>query len=171
MTAGRGRVLVIGYGNPGRRDDGLGPALAEAVAKLGLEGVEVDADYQLTVEDAAAVADYDAVVFADADAAGPEPFGLRRVEPNGDLGFSSHGCRPSDVMALAADLFGATTKGYILGIRGYEFEEFGESLSGRAEANLAAAAEFLADTLRKSSPAEALARAVKEDMPCEMGST
>jgi len=66
-------VLVIGYGNPGRRDDGLGPALAERLQELRLPGVDVDADYQLTVEDAAAAAEHDVVVFADAAQAGPEP--------------------------------------------------------------------------------------------------
>jgi DNA-binding response OmpR family regulator len=45
------RVLVIGYGNPGRLDDGLGPALAETLQRLDLPGVTVDADYQLTAED------------------------------------------------------------------------------------------------------------------------
>ena len=33
------KALVIGYGNPGRLDDGLGPALAEAVEKLDLPGL------------------------------------------------------------------------------------------------------------------------------------
>ena len=38
------KTLLIGYGNPGRLDDGLGPALAEAVAKLAIPGVTVEAD-------------------------------------------------------------------------------------------------------------------------------
>ena len=33
------RVLVIGYGNPGRWDDGLGPALAAELGGLGLPNV------------------------------------------------------------------------------------------------------------------------------------
>jgi hydrogenase maturation protease len=140
-------VLVLGYGNPGRLDDGLGPALAEAIEKLHLPGVDTDADYQLTVEDAAAVAEHDVVVFADAAEVGPEPFYFRPVAPSGGAGFTSHGCRPSGVMALAGELFQAATKGYILGIRGYEFNEFGQALSDRARSNLAAAAEFLREVL------------------------
>ena len=50
---GGNRVLVIGYGNPGRQDDGLGAAVIERLEALGLEGVTVDADYQLNIEDAA----------------------------------------------------------------------------------------------------------------------
>jgi hydrogenase maturation protease len=148
MTAEAGDVLVIGYGNPGRMDDGLGPALVEALEKLAIEGVDLDADYQLIVEDAAAVAAHKVVVFADAAETGPEPFYLQPVEPKGELGFSSHGCQPEAVMALARELFRADTKGYILGIRGYEFNEFREALSDRARANLAAATEFLVKVLR-----------------------
>jgi len=148
MTAEAGDVLVIGYGNPGRMDDGLGPALVEALEKLDIAGVDLDADYQLIVEDAAAVAAHKVVVFADAAETGPEPFYLRPVEPKGELGFSSHGCQPEAVMALARELFRADTKGYILGIRGYEFNEFREALSHGAKANLAAATEFLVKVLR-----------------------
>ena len=148
MTAEGGDVLVIGYGNPGRLDDGLGPALVEALEKLAIAGVDLDADYQLIVEDAAAVAAHKVVIFADAAETGPEPFYLRPVEPKGELGFSSHGCQPGQVMALAQELFRAETKGYILGIRGYEFNEFREALSEKAKANLAAATEFLVKVLR-----------------------
>ena len=60
------KILLIGYGNPGRSDDGLGPALAAQIAALGLAGVTVDIDYQLTVDHAALIATQDVVVFADA---------------------------------------------------------------------------------------------------------
>ena len=49
-------ILLIGFGNPGRLDDGLGPALADAIEKLALPGVTVESNYQLTVEDAAEIA-------------------------------------------------------------------------------------------------------------------
>lgn len=44
------RILLIGYGNPGRGDDGLGPALAAAIEAMELPGVTVEADYQLMVD-------------------------------------------------------------------------------------------------------------------------
>jgi len=139
------KVLLIGYGNPGRLDDGLGPALAEAVGALELPGVTVDSDYQLTVEHAHAVAQHDLVVFADATVRGKQPFGFRRLKPaaTGSPGFSSHGVEPDEVLALAHDLFDAHTKGYMLGIRGYEFNEFGEQLSRKAANNLAEAVRFM----------------------------
>jgi len=147
MTESGAGVLVIGFGNPGRMDDGLGPAMIRRLEERALDGADLDADYQLTVEDAAAVAEHETVVFVDAAEAGPEPYSFDPVEPKDDLGFSSHGCQPGQVMALADRLFGAATKGYILGIRGYEFNEFREALSDKAEANLAAAEKFLTEFL------------------------
>lgn len=138
------KVLLIGYGNPGRLDDGLGPALAERFETKELIGVTVDADYQLLVEDAAAVAEHDVVIFADAAVTGREPFSFRRIEPaEGGVGFSSHSLEPPAVVALARDMFGSKARAFALGIRGYAFNEFGERLSERARDNLEAAAAFL----------------------------
>ena len=141
-------VLFIGYGNPGRRDDGLGPCLAERVEQLGIPGVTVDSDYQLTVEDAETVARHDVVIFADASVSGTEPFYFRRVAPRGVPGFSSHGVEPEEVLALSEALFGARPETYVLGIRGYEFDSFGEGLSSNAAANLARAGAFVSRVLR-----------------------
>jgi hydrogenase maturation protease len=157
MTEGRQRtVLVIGYGNPGRLDDGLGPRLAAALEAAGLPGVTVDADYQLTVEDAAEVARHAVVIFADAAVRGAEPFYFQPLPAGGQPGFSSHSVEPGEVLALARDLFGARVEAYALGIRGYEFNEFGERLSDRATQNLAAAVAFLTEVLRTGRFAEAV---------------
>ena len=59
------------------------------------------------------------------------------------------------MLAMARQMFGAKTEGYILGIRGYEFNEFGERLSDRARANLAAATAFIEPVLRSGSFHEA----------------
>jgi hydrogenase maturation protease len=147
------RILLLAYGNPGRRDDGLGPALAGALEDLRLPGVTVDVDYQLTVEHAAAVAGHDVVIFVDADTAAAEPFSFRRIPPPADLDgesgagpgwtFSTHSLQPDGVLSLAAELFQARPTAYVLGIRGYDFDAFGEDLSERARTNLEAATEFI----------------------------
>jgi Ni,Fe-hydrogenase maturation factor len=59
MSAAEKRVLVLGYGNPGREDDGLGPAFATEISQLGRQNVTVLDNYQLMIEDATAVADAD----------------------------------------------------------------------------------------------------------------
>jgi len=140
-------VLVFGYGNPGRQDDGLGPAAVEALESLGLEGVTLDANYQLSVEDAALVAEHDVVVFVDADATGPEPFWFGEVEPADDVSFSTHSVRPEAVLGLARGALGGRTTGYVLGVRGYAFDEFGEVLTEGARRNLDAALAFLGTAL------------------------
>jgi len=172
------RVLLIGYGNPGRLDDGLGPALAAAVEELRLPGVTVEADYQLTVEDAAQVAECDVVLFADADQTGPEPFSVRRIRPGRrGVSFSSHSVRPEAVLALAGELFNAEPEAYILGVRGYEFGEFGERLSQRARANLAEAVDYVRAAatrgwFREVRPdRRGAANTSNEDAPCKTAST
>lgn len=149
MKEARAGVLLIGYGNPGRMDDGLGPALAEAVEGLALPGVVADADYQLAVEHAEAIAGCDAVIFADAALSGPEPFSFRRIEPavRRAMSFTSHSLQPEAVLALARDLFGADAEGHLLAVRGYVFNRFGETLSAGARENLNAAVRFLGQCL------------------------
>lgn len=137
------RFLLIGYGNPGRRDDGLGPALAQAMETAGIDGLDVDSDYQLTVEDADAVARHEVVVFADASVNAEAPFEFKPIMPGGALGFSSHSVEPEALLMLAKTLFGKEPAAYVLGIRGYEFNQFGEGLSAGAVGNLKASVDFL----------------------------
>ena len=133
------RVLVIGYGNPARGDDGLGPALADRLEQLALPGVTVDADYQLAIEHAALAAEHDIVVFADAAAGGDAPFTFAPLAPAGGESFSTHAVTPGQVLELAASCFGATPAGYVLAIRGHALEGFTEGLTSGARAGLEAA--------------------------------
>lgn len=142
-------VLLLCYGNPARRDDGLGPALAREVEALRRPGVTVEVNYQLSVEDAVEIGRHDTVLFVDAAVRGPEPFSFRPVRPGGHLAFSSHRLEPEFLMSLARDLFSARASAYALGIRGYEFEGFGEGLSPRARDNLRAAVDFLRRLLER----------------------
>ncbi len=139
---------MFGYGNPNRQDDGLGPALAEAFEKMDLPGVMVDSNYQLTVEDAATIAEYDAVVFVDASVDAAEPFTFERIEPAANVSFSTHSIQPKAVLGLAVELFDAKTAAYTLAIRGYGFEPFDSQLTERAGQNLGKAIEFLSAEVR-----------------------
>lgn len=141
-------TLVLGWGNPGRGDDGLGPEFVRAISALDLPGVVVDLDYQLQVEDAAQVAGYRRVLFVDADRGGAEPFWLGRLQPlESGLSFSTHSVSPGAVLALARDLFKAEPEAWILGIRGYDFDEFCEHLSARARSNMDQAVNTLKSTV------------------------
>lgn len=137
------KVLVLCYGNPGRLDDGLGAAFGRAFEKVRPRGVDIEIDYQLNVEDAMTISEYDSVVFVDAAVSGQDPFFFTRVEPRPAVSYTSHSVEPEHLLSLAEEMFGSKAEAYALGIRGYEFNAFGEELSQRAERNLGLAVEFL----------------------------
>jgi hydrogenase maturation protease len=157
------RVVVIGYGNPGRLDDGLGPALAERLQAWSVPMLSVESTYQLSVEDAAEIAAFDLVVFADAGLNTEAPFEFRLLSPRTDSGeFTTHALAPESVLGLAHTLYGARTMGLSLGIRGYDFNDFGEWLSTDARANLDATETFLATLFAPGvDPCESLLAAAK----------
>ncbi|MGA2915570.1 MAG: hydrogenase maturation protease [Sedimentisphaerales bacterium] len=148
MTIRNKKILLIGFGNPARADDGLGPALAEIIESKNIPAVTVEADYQLAIEDSSQIAENDIVIFADASTDAAQPFSFQPVEAKYSENFSTHSIKPAHIMALAENLFGSKTKGYILGIRGYEFDRFGEGLTDKAKANLQKAADFLVELLK-----------------------
>jgi len=156
MSIDSGKVLILCYGNPGRLDDGLGAAFATKIKEQVPDGVTVEVDYLLAVEHASDIAEHNVVIFVDASVNGPEPFSFRRVEPRTIQSFSTHIAEPGNVLGLAAELFAAETQGYCLGIRGYEFEAFGETLSSKAEGNLAAALDFTVHILETGNFEDAL---------------
>jgi hydrogenase maturation protease len=137
------RVLVLAWGNPARQDDGLGPALAQAVEDWDLPGVTLSCDYQLQVEDAVVVAEHDAVIFVDAATEGPPPYSFGPVRPCEHPGFSSHSLRPDALLAMTERCFGRSVPGWLLAIRGQSFAPFVEDLTPSARENLEAALGFL----------------------------
>jgi len=137
------KVLILCYGNPGRLDDGLGAAFGREFEKFRPQGVDIEIDYQLNVEDAMTLAEYDSVVFVDACINGQGPFHFSVVEPKPAISYTSHSVEPEHLLSLAKEMFGSKAEGYALGIRGYEFNEFGEKLSPEALRNLDLAVDFL----------------------------
>lgn len=144
----RSRVLVLGFGNPGRQDDGLGPAAAETLKKLGLPWVTVEINYLLNIEDAADAAEHDCVLFLDAAEFGPEPFDLREVRPAEEVAFTSHIVKPEVIVAICRKHFGRTPRAWLMAIRGYQFE-LQEGLTEAAKANLERAISHLRVWLKK----------------------
>jgi hydrogenase maturation protease len=137
------KILFIGYGNPGRLDDGLGPALAARIEALSLKGTTVETDYQLGVENAFGVSRHEVVIFADAAVRGRAPFFFKEIHPRSPLSLGSHSVSPEAVLFFAEKLFHSRARAYVLGIRGYEFNGYNERLSERAEKNLEEAFQFV----------------------------
>lgn len=99
-------MLVIGYGNTLRSDDGVGPKVAEAVEALRLPGVKTLACDLLTPELAEPVAMAKLVVFVDASIEAPRKVQLRPLQPADSSQLMAHAANPRTVLALARDVFG-----------------------------------------------------------------
>ncbi|MCV0425518.1 MAG: hydrogenase maturation protease [Roseibium sp.] len=140
-------MLLIGYGNPGRGDDGLGPAFSERIAERALPGLEVDTDYQLVAEHALAISGHDLVIFVDAEIEGEQTFSFREVQPASPETIGSHSFLPETVLTLCTTLFGVTPCAYVLGISGKDFGEVKEGLSTQASENMVEAEAFFLNWL------------------------
>lgn len=132
------RLLIYGIGNVGRQDDGLAIRLLERLEAAALPAcVTLEAAYQLSVEDALLVSEFDAVLFVDAtvEKDAPAPFSLRPLLPASEVAFSTHSTSPAGVLALCAELYGRRPRAFLLALPGYEWE-LREELSVRAQSNL-----------------------------------
>ena len=145
------RVLVLGIGNPGRGDDGLGGAAAGRLESRRLPGVTCDANYQLNVEDALTCSRYDAVVFVDAARGLGVPFTWSDVPAEVSLPAMTHALGPAAVLAVCEALYGRRPEAHLLAIRGRRWG-IGEGLSPQAEKDLAAAVDFLESFVKTPPP-------------------
>ncbi|CAK8721495.1 Hydrogenase maturation protease [Candidatus Electrothrix aarhusensis] len=141
-------VLVYGFGNPGREDDGAGVVLAEQVGAAALPGVTTDTNYQLNVEDALLLTEHDIVIFADATRNPVDGFRFSRLEPDPSVSFTTHAMSPGSVLALCAQLYGKTPPVYMIEIAGTSFE-LREGLTAEVAENTVAATRFLTTLLKK----------------------
>jgi hydrogenase maturation protease len=146
------KILLYGYGNPGRQDDGLGVAfvsrIEEWVKGSGLGGFEFENNYQLNIEDAEAIAEKDLVVFADASEEGIEDFCISKVDESAKVAFTTHAASPGYIVKLCKDLFNKEPLVLLLHLKGYEWE-FQEGFSEGAEKNLEDALEYMKAVLLK----------------------
>ena len=126
-------LLVIGYGNTLRSDDGVGPRVAEAVGALRLPGVRTLICQQLSPEHAEPVSRAASVIFVDAAVDIPSEVQFRKLEPNNSSQLMAHAADPRTMLALARDVFGGAPEAWWLTIPAKKLD-FGEELSPEAEA-------------------------------------
>jgi hydrogenase maturation protease len=126
MTAG---VLVVGYGNPLRGDDGFGCHVAGLLAAdPRLEGATVLARHQLTPELATDIASASLVVLVDAsvDDAAPGSVAVRSIQPRRDSPLSwSHHLDPAALAGLADALYDDVPPMVLVSVAGGSFAEGG----------------------------------------------
>lgn len=131
-------LLVIGYGNTLRSDDGVGPRVAEAIEELRWAGVETLSCGLLTPELADPIAHARKVVFVDASVDLPKTLRLRPLSPADSSQILAHSADPRTLLALARDLFGSAPKAWWLTIP-VEDLGVGEALSILAQKGFAEA--------------------------------
>jgi len=141
-------LFIYGFGNPGRQDDGLGPAIIEKLNNDGITGITTDSNYQLNIEDALPVSQSKVVIFVDASVNADEPFTFSKIEPSADITFTTHSMSPESVLALCTEIYGHVADAYVLAIRGYEWE-FIEGLTSKAIDNFNEAYGFLLKKIKE----------------------
>ncbi len=164
-------VLIVGYGNPLRSDDGVGPVVAERLASdPRFAGADVRAEHQLTPElaldasrswllvlvDAAEGVAVGEVVIRElgpAGSAGGAEAGLAgRVEEGGPP--LTHHVDPAALLGLAGELWGAVPRTILVGI-GPASLELGEDLTPEVEAAVPRAIDAIAGAMAAHRDARA----------------
>ncbi|MFN8631623.1 MAG: hydrogenase maturation protease [Chloroflexota bacterium] len=160
------RVLIVGYGNPLRSDDGVGPAVAERLmADPRFDGAEVRTAHQLTPELAMDASEVEVLVLIDAaDGVPPGEVVVRDLAQPGREGIAdggsagrveeagpplTHHVDPSSLVALAAELWGASPRTIMVGVGPASFD-LGEALTPTVEAAVPRAVEAVAAALSRA---------------------
>jgi hydrogenase maturation protease len=125
-------LLVIGYGNTLRCDDGVGPRVAEGIEALGLKGVLTLSCHQITPEIAYPISMAGSVLFVDAAVDEPGRLQLRRIEACSSSQVLEHAPSPKTLLALARDAFGRAPQAWMLTVPA-EVLGYGEELSPMAQ--------------------------------------
>jgi hydrogenase maturation protease len=119
------RVVVLGWGNPSRGDDALGPeflADAERLAASSHGHFAFVSDYQLQPEHATDLLGRDLALFVDASRTLEAAVRLRQIAPRRDVTFTTHGMSGEAVLAAYVAAFGdPAPPAFELAIRGREF--------------------------------------------------
>ncbi|HEY5914815.1 MAG TPA: hydrogenase maturation protease [Verrucomicrobiae bacterium] len=135
-------LLIIGYGNTLRSDDGVGPRVVEAVAALNLPSVQTLVCALLTPELADPIARAGAVIFVDAALDAPREVQLRPLAPAESSQVMAHAADPRTLLALARDVFGHAPRAWWLTIP-IENTGIGENLSCFAQEGMQEAIKMI----------------------------
>ena len=140
------KVLILGYGNLDREDDGVAWHILQGVAEsLGRPALDVETGgldelgqsldllfvLQLTPELADLMADYDYVCFVDAHTGNyPEELRFESIPAEFQTSPFTHHMTPQTCLVLAKTLQGRAPQGIVVSVRGYQFG-FSHTLSPR----------------------------------------
>jgi hydrogenase maturation protease len=133
---GSNRILLIGIGNCGRGDDGLGWEFTDMLRRYDEKLIDFEYRYQLQIEDSCIVCKYGTVIFVDASHDKTQyGFEIQKCTLGKHYYFSSHIQSPETILYLANDLYNKQPHAYTLAIEG-SYWDLRTSLSSEAEKNL-----------------------------------
>lgn len=142
-------ILIIGYGNPIRGDDGIGQAVIAEVEQWNLANVRSQSLHQLTPEMAAEMAEVETVIFVDAGLEG-DSVNITSLEPlPSDLFNWGHSLNPRSLLSLTQFLYQKSPQAWLIAIPGENFE-LSETLSPKALNGIQEALKIIKNLIKKT---------------------
>ncbi|CAN1211975.1 hydrogenase maturation protease [Tumidithrix helvetica PCC 7403] len=160
ITSNQGSILVIGYGNALRSDDGAGCRVAEVVASWQLPYVRSLTVHQLAPELAEPLAEADLAIFIDAyihpKTKRKPTIQVQRISSTGCQPINTaleigHLSDPRSLLCLARQVYGKAPAAYSLLLPGVDWE-FGEQVSALTRKSIDQAVDFLRTLCTKLVP-------------------
>ena len=139
-------LIIFGIGNNGRQDDGLGWKFLDFLEEQNAN-IDLEYRYQLQIEDAELISNYDKVIFVDATKEETENgFYLKPCHPSEAYSFSTHALNPETILYLSHNLYNHNPDASIFAIQGYDWE-LKIGLSNKGNINLKNAKKYFKDTV------------------------
>jgi hydrogenase maturation protease len=133
LSPKRGNILIIGYGNTLRGDDGVGQRVANSATSWGMPGLTAIAVSELTPELAEPLAAAALAFFVDARCAVEgTTVEIQTLKPRVTGGIMAHAMDPRTLLGLAEALAGRSPPSWLVMVPGADFS-FGEGLSAIGE--------------------------------------
>ena len=147
-------LVVFGWGNLSRGDDGVGPLLLARIEQAGWPDAILIEDFQLQLEHALDLQGAELALFLDAGSGTPAPFHFREIFAQKGMTHTSHALSPESVLAVYAQVTGQPPPpSFLLCLRGESFE-LGEGLSAAATTRQEEAWAFLQQLERQRTAAD-----------------
>jgi len=146
------RLVVFGWGNESRGDDGIGPLLLRELENAGWDEAELIEDFQLQIEHALDLKGAELALFLDAGRNTPDPFMFREIFASGGMTHTSHALAPESVLDIYRQIEKVEPPpSFLLCVSGERFG-LGDALSQEGAARLKLARAFLRQLGEKRTP-------------------
>lgn len=148
-------ILMIGYGNPSRQDDGIGPYIVDRLKRRlnNIPGIDFLTLHQLTIDLVETLRHYDFVLFIDATVEEiGDGFKFSKVDPEFGLSYYlTHYCNPSLLLGLVQSIYHRDPTIVEVAIQGDSFgfrQKLTSEATARAEKAISEIITFVMQSLK-----------------------